>query len=173
MIGPWNSTKAGYGLWSGLPQDIVQLILEKLDLVDRIQFHAVCKDWLVASIRFNEDEPIYKGLPWIVDFQFSTSERVCLLFEPFYREPYIMECRSMRDIDLTAIEDLRSLVYACRCGWVLISGGRQLLLWRNSVVSYYVGVVICVYGSCSCRVVSMYGSCQHSLTQTQLIYYSC
>ena len=74
---PWISYySSGYPTavcktWSTLPQDILLLIFEKLYLVDRIRFPAVCKEWFSSSIQFRKViliHPIRKQLPWIMEF---------------------------------------------------------------------------------------------------------
>ena len=134
------------GAWSALPPEILQLIVEKLYLVDRIRFRAVCKEWFLASSNHHEVQPINKQLPWIMTFRFTRTDWVCVLFEPFCRQPYIIEDeRNITDDDKIKTEIVEKyLSTACGCrsrsGWVLFSSVGYVVLSptvRKSVYIYY------------------------------------
>ena len=73
------------GSWSDLPQDIP--ILERLHLVDRIRFRAVCKNWLLAPVHYIQPDK----LPWIMNYWFSIDPTICSLSEPSRKLPYILK----------------------------------------------------------------------------------
>ncbi|KAL6311677.1 hypothetical protein AAG906_007408 [Vitis piasezkii] len=68
-----------------LPRDIP--ILERLHLVDRIRFRAVCKNWLLAPVHYIQPDK----LPWIMNYWFSSDPTICSLSEPSRKLPYILK----------------------------------------------------------------------------------
>ena len=97
------------GSWSDLPQDIP--ILERLHLVDRIRFRAVCKNWLLAPVHYIQPDK----LPWIMNYWFSSDPTICSLSEPSRKLPYIL--KDERAWNLLS----HAIVCAFRFGWVLLA----------------------------------------------------
>ena len=122
--------------WCDLPQDIVQVIVEKLYVVDRIRFRAVCKNWFLASIH-DDIQPVNK-LPWIMNFRFTEIDRVCMLFEPFCRQPYIIEDKINIIDDKMETINYHATACASRSGWVLFNGDNDILLRTRSYHLYNV-----------------------------------
>ena len=57
-----------------------------------------------------------------------------MLLEPFCRQPYIM---NEDKIKTKTESEHRSISHACRSGWVLFTGGREVRSRTESVISYY------------------------------------
>ena len=133
-------------LWSVLPQDILRLIVERLSLVDLIRLRAVCKDWLLAPI--HDLQPIH-NLPWIMNHCFTLTSRLCLLFEPFRRLPYVIEDTHVipgkMGLPPGSIELPAATVCASRFGWVLFTKGLEYCLFRRVVKDMAGNVRVTLY----------------------------
>ncbi|RVW53405.1 F-box protein [Vitis vinifera] len=133
-------------LWSVLPQDLLRLIVEPLSLVDLIRLRAVCKDWLRAPI--HDLQPIH-NLPWIMNHWFTLTSRLCLLFEPFRRLPYVIEDTHVipgkMGLPPGSIELPAATVCASRFGWVLFTKGLEYCLFRRVVKDMAGNVRVTLY----------------------------
>ncbi|KAL6311682.1 hypothetical protein AAG906_007429 [Vitis piasezkii] len=133
-------------LWSVLPQDLLRLIVERLSLVDLIRLRAVCKDWLLAPI--HDLQPIH-NLPWIMNHWFTLTSRLCLLFEPFRRLPYVIEDTHVipgkMGLPPGSIELPAATVCASRSGWVLFTKGLEYCLFRRVVKDMAGNVRVTLY----------------------------
>ncbi|XP_010268754.1 PREDICTED: F-box/kelch-repeat protein At1g57790-like [Nelumbo nucifera] len=106
--------------WSDLPEDILQLIMERLAFIDQIRFRAVCKRWqsIERVSRPNVDRVHSENqLPWLMVFErrpFNSYK----LYDPCRKKAYDM------DAGAKVPEDLRCLqVCAAKSGWLLLSKG--------------------------------------------------
>ncbi|RVX18794.1 hypothetical protein CK203_006982 [Vitis vinifera] len=133
-------------LWSVLPQDLLRLIVERLSLVDLIRLRAVCKDWLLAPI--HDLQPIH-NLPWIMNHWFTLTSRLCLLFEPFRRLPYVIEDTHVipgkMGLPPGSTELPAATVCASRSGWVLFTEGLEYCLFRRVVKDMASNVRVTLY----------------------------
>ncbi|KAJ9697311.1 hypothetical protein PVL29_009211 [Vitis rotundifolia] len=102
--------------WSNLPEDILQLVVERLYVVYRIHLHAVCKNWVLTPIH---DIPSIDKLSWILNYCFSPHHTICSLSYPYRKGPYIIE--KERGWIPTRSLLFRATACASRCGWVLFS----------------------------------------------------
>ncbi|XP_062113365.1 probable F-box protein At4g22060 isoform X2 [Humulus lupulus] len=111
-----------YRSWCDLPQDILSLIMEKLDFKDQAHFHAVCKRWqLVKGINRSQ---------WLF-YWFCSSTTVCKTIQKYYlynlgtEKTYSIQNKvkhrcSGFSINSTYVYDWNSTCVAVKSGWLLL-----------------------------------------------------
>ncbi|KAK6942592.1 F-box domain [Dillenia turbinata] len=99
--------------WSGLPTELLELIISRLGLEDNIRVSAVCKSWQSAAIAVR----FVNQSPWLM--YFPKSGKVFEFFDPARRKSYSVE--------------LPELIASCVCyskdGWLLLCRPRKSLVF--------------------------------------------
>jgi hypothetical protein len=106
-------------LWSGLPVELIGLLVPKLSFVDFYHIRAVCKRWSLIG------EPIQhaKMHPMLMSI-YGRSGSMCRLFDPISEKQYIA-----KDVMLSHGNWQR--LHFSKCGWVLLTTGKRCICAVN------------------------------------------
>ncbi|KAJ3694879.1 hypothetical protein LUZ60_000256 [Juncus effusus] len=97
--------------WADIPTDLLELLLSKLSLVDRIYIPTVCKAW--SSVPNHSHEA--KAWPWLMYCPRDTSQ--CRFIDPLYGKEYRM------DLKFLGFDSDEITLHFSKDGWVLVSCG--------------------------------------------------
>lgn len=102
--------------WSGLPQGIIEMIADKLPLVDRLSLSKICRSWNAV---LGEDLPCWQshGLPWLlVSGEQCKESRTCIsildnrVWELKMSEAYGKYCWGSFQEWLIMVKDMNSFI---------------------------------------------------------------
>ncbi|RWR81482.1 F-box domain-containing protein/DUF295 domain-containing protein [Cinnamomum micranthum f. kanehirae] len=89
--------------WSDLPQCLLELILQRLSMPDRLLFGSVCRSWCIAKRQC-------RVLPFIIFYRFVTRKETIEIFSLPDKRIYKMQVQEI---------DARSLCISTSHGWML------------------------------------------------------
>ncbi|OEL34856.1 hypothetical protein BAE44_0004119, partial [Dichanthelium oligosanthes] len=102
-------------LWSGLPVELIELLVPKLSFVDYYHIRAVCKGWsLIAKpIQHAKIQPMLMSI-------YGKSGSLCRLFDPMVEKQYIAK-------DIMLSHGTWQTLHFSKCGWVLLTKGKRCI----------------------------------------------
>ncbi|KAK3123558.1 hypothetical protein QOZ80_8AG0632730 [Eleusine coracana subsp. coracana] len=100
--------------WHDLPLEMLQLIVSKLsNLVDLLQFRAVCKTWSMVSVVAEQD----KRWPWLMHC--SKQDGTCKMFDPLRGKEYTLSIEAFKSDD-------RIIFRSSKDGWMVVSTADEI-----------------------------------------------
>lgn len=101
--------------WRNLPLELLELTVLKLsNLVDLLQFGAVCKSWsLVSTIMAEKDSMC----PWLMHY--SRQDGTCKVLDPLRGKEYTLYIEAFKSDD-------RIILRSSKEGWVVVSTGDEI-----------------------------------------------
>nr|POE50421.1 f-box protein [Quercus suber] len=104
------------GLWSGLPADLLSLIVDRLGLIELLSFHGVCKAWrAAASTALSKIEASANHKPWFLIYGENSQ---CHL----YNESGRRYTTSIPELD-------GATCIASHQGWILVFKGGSMFFY--------------------------------------------
>lgn len=110
-----HGTGTEFRAWSDLPVDILNVIAERLDVIDRIYFRVVCKNWRLTQI-----VPSHNNLPWLMEHSWAFDENVfslCSFHFPYVNRSHVTYNKFDRE-ELDGLYD--AVICASKYGWLLL-----------------------------------------------------
>ncbi|CAL4926455.1 unnamed protein product [Urochloa decumbens] len=106
-------------LWSGLPVELIELLVPKLSFVDYYHIRAVCKGWnlIGRSIQHAKIHPMLMSV-------YGRSGNLCRLFDPMVEKQYIAK-------DIMLSDGNWQTLHFSKCGWVLLTKGKRCICAVN------------------------------------------
>ncbi|KAI4982760.1 hypothetical protein ZWY2020_023252 [Hordeum vulgare] len=98
--------------WHDLPLELLELIVSRLSLVDRLRFPTVCKSWSLVT------NPVEQANAWPWLLHCSGRDGACKLFDPLRGQEYNMHVETF---DINQNEHDEHIFRFSKDGWVAMS----------------------------------------------------
>ncbi|XBI49504.1 hypothetical protein VPH35_113058 [Triticum aestivum] len=103
----WNTRP-----WHDLPLELLEPVVSRLSLVDRLRFPAVCKSWSLVT------NPVEQAIVWPWLLHSSGRDGACKLFDPLRSQEYNMHVETF---DINQDEHDEHIFRFSKGGWVAMS----------------------------------------------------
>jgi hypothetical protein len=100
--------------WHELPLKLLEMVVSKVSLVDRLRFPAVCKSWSMVS------NPVEHAKVWPWLMHCSGRDGVCKLFDPLRCQEYTIRVETFETSEIEGQHD-RHIFRSSKDGWVAVS----------------------------------------------------
>ncbi|KAK1620740.1 hypothetical protein QYE76_026257 [Lolium multiflorum] len=100
--------------WHDLPLELLELVVSKVSLVDRLRFPAVCKSWSMVS------NPVEHAKVWPWLMHCSGRDGVCKFFDPLRCQEYTKWVDTFEMSEIEGEHD-RHIFRSSKDGWVAVS----------------------------------------------------
>ncbi|KAM0929762.1 hypothetical protein ACQ4PT_001385 [Festuca glaucescens] len=111
---PLAATSCNTRPWHDLPLELLELVVSKLSMVDRLRFPVVCKSWNMVS------NPVEQAKVWPWLMHYSGRDGVCKLFDPLRCLEYTISVETFLTSEIEGEHD-RHIFRSSKDGWVAVS----------------------------------------------------